>query len=641
MASEPDRRALNPRAGRRALLAALLALGALPGCGGEEPPRSILLVTLDTTRADWIGCYGRPDVRTPWLDRVARGGALFAQAVADVPVTLPSHATLLTGIPALGHGVRYNADFRVGPDALTLAEVLREAGWATGAIVSTLVLDSRFGLDQGFDHYDDDLTPGYVMHDASLYPDRTQWLPRADRRAHETAERAAEWLRRAPSPFLCWVHFYDAHFPYDPPPPWGRTAPHLYGAEIQFTDRQLGRILGLLEESGPSDLVVAVTADHGEGLDQHREDGHGIFVYDETVRVPLAVRGPGVPAGRVVGTQARTIDVAPTLLELAGGPAGLGIGGSLVPAIRDPGRASDGEPAYCESIKSRLFYGGSGLKAVRTGDAKYVWAPRPEVYDLRDDPGETRNLAQEDPARAEALRAQLAGTMRSILERARPFSETGELDEETAARLRTLGYASGGEGGAPGTLAEELALSGHDPKDLVDVSMAAREIENGFPGSAERKLQRFFRTARTPEQDPGMTRLWAAAHLNAAKLRFDARDWAGAAEEYGNAVRVDPGYAQARWRRIYTLNLAGLPDRAAAEGAEHLRSSPDAWRVRLHTALALALLGRGAEARAELETVAGGATAPEDVTRAARWYLDRLGSAGEPDALARYRRAEE
>lgn len=602
-----------------------------------------MLVTLDTTRADWIGAYGRPDVRTPWFDRVARGGALFADAVADVPVTLPSHTTLLTGIPALGHGVRYNADFRVGPRARTIAEVLQDAGWATGAVVSTLVLDSGFGLDQGFDEYDDDLTPGYVMHDESLYPDRTQWLPKADRRADETAAHALGWLRDAAAPFFCWVHFYDAHFPYDPPPPWGRTADHLYGAEIQFTDRQLGRILAFLEESlDAGDLVTAVTADHGEGLDQHREDGHGIFVYDETVRVPLAVRAPGsVPAGRVVGTQVRSIDVAPTLLELAGRPERIGIGESLVARTREPPRDQrPAPPAYCESIKSRLFYGGTGLKAVRTGDAKYVWAPRPEVYDLRADPGETRNLALEDPARAEALRAELAATMRSILDAAATVSEPTDLDEETAARLRALGYVSGGDGGAPGSLADELALTGYDPKDLVDVSMAAREIENGFPENGERKLERFFRTARTPAEDPRLARLWAAAHLNAAKLRFDRGDWAGAAEQYGAAVKVDPGYAQARWRRIYTLNLAGRPAEAAAEGADFLERFPEAWRVRLHTGLALALLARRDRARTELETVATAPDVPEDVARTARYYLDRLDTTDEPEALARYRRAE-
>lgn len=576
-------------------------------------------------------------MRTPWLDRIARGGALFAQAVADVPVTLPSHTTLMTGIPALGHGVRYNADFRVGSDAVTLAETLHAAGWSTGAVVSTLVLDSGFGLDQGFDHYDDDLTPGYVRHDESLYPERAQWLPKADRRADETADRAVEWLAAAPAPFFCWVHFYDAHFPYDPPPPWGRTAAHLYGAEIQFTDRQLGRILAALEESGASDPVVAVTADHGEGLDQHREDGHGIFVYDETVRVPLAVRAPGLPAGRVVAAQARTIDVAPTLLELAGRRTRLGLGASLVAAARDARGEGGGLPAYCESIKSKLFYGGTGLKAIRTAEAKYVWAPEPEVYDLIEDPGETRNLARVDPERADALRAELVRTMRSVLREARPVSETTDLDEDTAARLRSLGYASGGEGEAPGSLADELALAGHDPKDLVDVSMAAREIENGFTGSAEAKLQRFFRTARTPAEDPRMARLWAAAHLNAAKIRFDSGDWNGAAEQYGAAVEVDPGYGQARWRRIYALNLAGRSRAAAEEGAEILERFPDSWRVRLHTGLALALGARRDEARAQLESIAGEASAPEDVASAARWYLDRLGTAEEVEVLARYR----
>ncbi|HMB71727.1 MAG TPA: sulfatase [bacterium] len=640
MAAQPDQRTLTRHTGSRALLAALVAAATLPGCGGDDPARSVLLVTLDTTRADWTGCYGRPDVRTPWLDRVARGGTQFAQAVADVPVTLPSHTTLMTGIPALGHGVRYNADFRVGPDARTLAEALHEDGWATGAVVSTLVLDSGFGLDQGFDHYDDDLTPGYVMHDDSLYPqDRTQWLPRADRRADETADRALEWLRGAAAPFLCWVHFYDAHFPFDPPPPWGRAASHLYGAEIQFADRQLGRLVRWLDDSGPPGAVLAVTADHGEGLDQHREDGHGIFVYDETVRVPLAVRAADVPAGRLAAGQVRTVDVAPTLLELAGRPARFGTGTSLVPLMRGASPERNA-PAYLESIKSRLFYGGTGLKAVRTPDAKYIWAPHPELYDLRRDPGETNNLAETDPARAEAMQSELLAAMRTILEETHPVSETTELDEETAARLRSLGYASGGEGAGRGTLEEELALRGHDPKDLVDVSMAAREIENGFLENGERKLQRFFATARRPEDDPRMTRLWAAAHLNAAKLRFDARDFAGAADHYGAAVAIDPEYAQARWRWIYALNLAGRADVAAMEGAALLKAYPLASRVRLHTGLALALQDRRRDARAELEAVADGDRTPEDVARQARWYLDRVGSPDEHRALARYRGAE-
>jgi len=600
----------------------------------------VLLVTLDTTRADRIAAYGCPDVRTPVLDRLARGGALLEQAIADVPVTLPSHTTLMTGVPAIGHGVRYNADFTVGPAAETLAERFAARGYDTGAVVSTLVLDSKFGLDQGFAHYDDDLTPGYVKYDESLYSDQTHWLPKADRRADETAARAVEWLGRTRRPFFLWAHFYDPHFPYDPPPPWGRASEDPYRAEIQFTDHELGRILGRIAEVGRAgDTVVLVVADHGEGLDQHCEDGHGIFVYDETVRVPLIAWAPGVvPAGRVVSEQVRTVDVAPTLLELAGDGGRLGVGGSLVPLLRGEGPAPD-PAAYSESIKTRLLYGGSGLKAVRTAQAKFIWAPFPELYDLRSDPGETRNLVAADPALAGAMTDRLARLVRDGLDPDRVFVQATDLDEATREGLAGLGYVSGGNGGlVPGTFAEEMELRGNDPKALVDVSMSAREIQNGYLERGEQKLLRFFRTARPPEEDRNIQRLWAAAHQNYAKIHVLRQEWALAAQEYGRALEVDPDYEPARWNRIHALNLAGESDVAEREAAAMLERWPDSWRVRLHRGLALALLGRREEAREELSRVAQAAPAEGTAARNAQYYLDHLGEADERAVLTAYSR---
>ena len=620
--------------------AAALALLAVAGCSSApEGARNVLLVTLDTTRADRIGAYGRPDARTPVLDRLARQGALLEWAIADVPVTLPSHTTIMTGIPALGHGVRYNADYKVADRAVTLAETLGENGWDTGAVVSALVLDSKFGIDQGFEWFEDDLTPGYVKFNEALYPEETHWLPKADRRADEAVDLALDWLDgRGRAPFFLWLHIYDPHYPFDPPPPWAGTATELYLAEIQWTDWQLGRLVRSLQESGKAEnTVLIVTSDHGEGLDEHREDGHGIFLYDDTVRVPLMVVAPGqVEPATVIGDQVRTIDLAPTLLELAGlPPREHGIGGTLVPLLEGTGAAPD-SVAYCESIKTRLFYGGSGLKGIRTRNAKYLWAPRPELYDLGGDPGETQDIAAARPILAAALRLRLEDLMGDILEQGLLAGEAYTPDAEMQEGLASLGYLSGAGGEAPGTLAAELSLAGHDPKDLVDVSMAAREIQNGFYDNGEYKLLRFFRETRTPAEDPRMSRLWAAAHQNYAKIWLVRGDYAAAAEQYRLSAAADSNYDLARWSRIYALNLSGQPELAVEEGAATLQRWPRSWRVRLHRALGLALAGHTEESLAELRAVAEGADPQGDAGRNARWYLERIGTPAEEAALASY-----
>jgi arylsulfatase A-like enzyme len=618
----------------------LLLLAPLASCGGDSPRgANVLLITLDTTRADHLGVYGHPGGRTPVLDRLAREGALFQFAIADVPVTLPSHTTIMTGLPALGHGVRYNVGYRVADETATLAEALRRRGYGTAAIISSLVLDAQFGLDQGFDLYDDDLDPGYVMQDPTRFGAQTQWLPKGDRRADQAVEHALRWLREdAPTPFFLWLHIYDPHFPFDPPHPWGRTNKSLYASEIQFTDRQLKRVFDWFAESGAeSKTVVFVTADHGEGLDQHREDGHGIFLYDEVICVPLVVRAPGrVPGATVLPQQVRTIDIAPTALELAGHSAkDFGMGGSLVPLLTGRGAAPD-SLAYSESIKSKIYYAGSGLKSVRSVRGKYILAPRAEYYDLALDPGERSNALDEKPEVA-AARADLERMVHDILGLGLTKAVSHDPDEQTLDALRSLGYVDGpGSEVRTGSFQEEMTPRGYDPKDIVDVSLAAREIQNGFYANAEKKLLRFFQTARSPEEDPRLARLWAAAHQDYAKIWMVREDYAEAAAEYERAMKVDPSYEMARWSRIYALNLAGDAQRSLREGTELLRRYPQAWRIHVHRALALALLGRSAEARTALETVVREAPADHATTRNARFYLRVFGTPQEKRALQSY-----
>jgi arylsulfatase A-like enzyme len=626
----------------RRFLLGLLLLPFAVSCGRAPEGRSVLLVTLDTTRADFLGAYGRPDARTPAFDRIARRGALFQDTIVDVPVTLPSHTSIMTGVPVLGHGVRYNADFKVAASAITLAETLAELGYDTAAVVSSLILDSAFGLDQGFERYDDDLPPGYVIFDRSKYP-TTHWLPEAERRANDVVTPAIAWLqeRRGRAPWFLWAHFYDAHFPYDPPPPWNRTSTSDYLAEIQFADRELGRLVRAVDarERGESAIVV-VTADHGEGLDQHREENHGIFIYDDTIRVPLAVRASdALPAGRVVPELARSIDVAPTILEACGRtPSAIGVGGSLVPLAKAQGAPPD-TAGYAESMKTKLFYSGSGLKSIRTKRAKFILAPRPELYDLEHDPGETRNLldAAAPPSEGRAMRDELALRVRKILEHDLAAVEAANADEKTLEGIRSLGYVAGSDGSArPGSAQDELAMKGFDPKDLVDVSMGGREVQNGFYDRGERKLLRFFATATPASEDRAMARLWAAAHHNYARVWIARGDYLEAANEYARALESDPSYDEAAWSRIYALNLAREFASADRIARDTLAEHPEAWKVRLHRAFALALLGQGADAHAELQRIVEGAPPSHEARQAADIFLRSLGTPREPQALESY-----
>ncbi len=644
----PPMRWIGKTATRGPAALALSLAVLLAGCG-DTPRPSILLVTLDTTRADHLGTYGHPSVRTPVLDRIARQGALLELAIADVPVTLPSHTTIMTGLPAVGHGVRYNGDFRVSERAETLAERMAALGWDTGAVVSSLVLHGKFGLGQGFRTFDDALPAGYVKYDESIYPTEFEdALPAAERRADQVTESACAWLAGAKPPFFLWTHYYDAHAPFDPPPPWRRTLDDPYLAEIQFADRELGRLVRVAEASAVrardasvparlalASLTIVITADHGEGLDQHREDRHGILVYDDVMRVPLVVRAVGVvPGGVVLADQVRTMDVASTVLDLAGDRDALGLGGSLVPLLQGTGPAPD-SVAYIESEKSRLFYNGSGLKGLRTRNRKYIHAPRPELYDLEADPGEARDLAAGDAAQAAEWDERLEAYVQGILAQGVAVAEGMDLDEETAARLRSLGYLSGAAPMGPRTLEEEMDLPGLDPKDLVDAVLAGRDVENGFHRRALEKTWRFERLVTTPEAAPELTLLWSMMLQNRGLAQMALGEYDEAAASYREALRHERANAVAREGLPYALNLAGRSREAERAAIEILANVASAWRVRLHHGLALALLGRQPEALVEFSRIVD--ECPDSETReVAKLYRTKVGTEEEEQFLDLY-----
>ena len=440
------------RAAARCGLILLLGLGCSDGEPAADPGavERIVLVTIDTLRADHVGCYGAEDAETPALDALAAEGARFETAIAPAPLTLPSHATLLTGRDPQQHGVRHNGFFRLPADVVPVAEHLRGAGFASAAFVSAFVLDSRFGLDRGFDLYDDRLG----MLDTTKAPGAVP-----DRRGDRTLDAALAWLGAAPARFFLWVHLYDPHGEYEPPSPFAeRFSGRPYAGEIAFADAQLARLRAAITERWPGGGTLWwVTSDHGESLGEHYEKTHSYGVYDATQHVPLLVAGPGVPRAKVVRGVVALADVTPTLLELAGLPPLPGASGvSLTAALRGTGEATR-RTAWVETLATQLEMGWSPLLGVRTAQHKYVRAPEPELYDLTKDPHELANRA--------ALQPELVAELDRLVDEhgaGRPVVPSFRLDAAERTQLEALGYLKGGASPLP---SEPLGkVGGLDPK---------------------------------------------------------------------------------------------------------------------------------------------------------------------------------
>jgi arylsulfatase A-like enzyme/Flp pilus assembly protein TadD len=468
------------------LLNTLLVAGC--GTGGTRatsPARpNVLLVTIDTLRADHVGCYGSKNASTPTIDALARRGVRFETAVAHAPLTGPSHASILTGQLPLGHGFRNNSGFTLSPRVKTAAEDFRKSGYRTAGFVSGFPLDRRFGFDRGFDTYDDRLPKGN---------DRRR-TPYVERFADATTDAALRWLA-APAdrqaPWFLWVHYYDPHAPYEPPGDLAeryRDAP--YDGEIAFVDRQLARLLQASDKaSGTAGTIVLVTADHGESLGEHGEGTHGIFVYDATLRVPWVMAGSQIPAGRVSPTVARSIDVLPTLADYAGLPRLADVDGrSLRPAA--DGRPMSDAPSYAESLYAELELGWAPLYAWRTAGLKYIKAPRPELYDLGKDGSERDNQVEEQRPRA----AEMSRTLDDALLHAAPPAPTAAVDPEAAERLRALGYVSGGRVSRPPGAAR-------DPKDGIRLLPA---LNRGMSAARTEPELAIRELTAVIKEDPGL-----------------------------------------------------------------------------------------------------------------------------------------
>lgn len=429
-------------------VSALLVILSLqrPARDRAARPRNLLVITLDTIRADRLPPYGFAGVETRLLDRLAAEGAVFEQTFAAVPLTLPSHATLFTGLYPPRLGVRDNTGAPLASGFQTLAEVMNERGLATAAFVASGVLAKGRGLEQGFGVYADGSTAP-CAGGAS-----------ARRRANEVVDDAVAWLgSQAPSPFFVWIHVYDTHQPYDLPDEYRRRYADPYLAAIAFQDAQMLRVIDALESRNQLDrTLVVVVGDHGESLGDHGEQSHGLFVYDEALHVPFVMRGPGIPPGRV-SALTRVVDVMPTILEFFGLAAPDVDGVSLVPLATGTGPDPQLD-VYSESLYPERF-GWARLRSLRDDRYKVIEAPRSELYDLVSDPGEQRNVLHQQPA----IGAAMLDRLRDFDDRPDGSSKgRPQLDREVAARLSALGYVDGAAGQIRSTGRGQI-----DPKDRV------------------------------------------------------------------------------------------------------------------------------------------------------------------------------
>jgi arylsulfatase A-like enzyme len=437
-------------------------LGLALACAREIRPPNLLLITLDTTRRDHCSVYGYERETTPNLERFAAEGVRVALAYAPSSTTAPSHATLFTSLYPITHRVLRNGRVLL-PTHETLAERMHERGWATAGFVSSYVLAERFGLGQGFELWDDDFEPATATTDKEGW--QAEGVDAVDRRGDATTRRVLSWLERdrdPERPFFLFVHYFDPHSPYVPPPELADKFPPAsgpgqglrplvarYDAEIAFADQQIGELLAALDRLGlADDTLVAITADHGEGLMQHGQMGHGVQIYEEQVRVPLLLRWPGrLPAGRVVEGAVSLIDLAPTLLELVGLPSATGgmQGRSLAPVLAGDARVNPQRPIF---LYRREFEPGrmEGLPVagekfgVRLGAFKLVLGPEEgtrELFDVLHDPREREDLAGAEPARAAELE-KLIADWRAEYERDVTAPEA--ITTEDLERLRALGY---------------------------------------------------------------------------------------------------------------------------------------------------------------------------------------------------------
>ncbi|MGE0640270.1 MAG: sulfatase-like hydrolase/transferase [Thermoanaerobaculia bacterium] len=625
-------RSRSAHANRFALGALIAGLVLAPGCGRRTAaPPSILVVTLDTTRADHLGAYGAAPGTTPALDRLAAEGVRFENAFAVVPMTLPAHAAMFTGKLPAESGVRWNGAAPLDTATPTLASRAAGAGYATGAFVSAAVLDAGYGLAAGFDRYDDEVGAGGTF--------------RAERAGTETVRRALDWLAAQASerPLLLWVHLFEPHAPYRPPPPFDRTfADDPYSGEIAAMDAALAPLLDHPRFRAGAGAIVAVVGDHGEGLGEHGERTHGVLVDDAALRIPWIVRAPGLAAG-VRHDDVAQVDLAPTLLSLAGLPALPRAQGMAQLAADGEATPVRGRTLFAESLYGQRTYGWAPLFAARRDGWKLVRGARDELYEIGGDPGERRDRLADSGDRASAL----GRALEAMPQAPRPAASnpTPPADPALAASLASLGYLTplagpAGDAGAAPDPRDRIAV--HERFRRMDEAIARDDVESALrdlgeilaadPGNelALRAVEAQLRTAiaRTSDADTVLRLRLPLARILAAGGRRDealalfrqvaaspaTADAAIAARARARLETGDRESARADWTELArrspgdgsaALNLASLAlaerDFAAAERWSRTALRIDPASSAAHNALGIALEESGRSGAAESE----------------------------------------
>jgi len=528
----------------------------------RKPAPNVILITIDTVRADHVGCYGATDIQTPTLDALAHDGIVFERAISQVPLTWPSHAAILTGMYPFQNGVQDFTGQPLDPRFRSVAQAFKQQGYATGAVVSAFVLDRSWGLARGFDFYDDAFSPEAFQH---------RELGLVDRKAEESVTHAIAWLNKRPrSPFLLWLHLYDPHSPYDPPEPY-RTQyrDHLYDGEIAYADHELGRLMSYLKQNHLYDRsLIVFLSDHGESLGEHGESEHGFFVYNATVHIPLIVKPPagsGFHSGRV-STPVETTDIAPTLLRFAG------IKSSMEKQFRSHGLLGQEDPkegpAYSETIYPFSSFGWSPLHALETSRYHYIDAPEPELYDVLADPEEKINLASRQTATVAVFKDQLQKLLQN-----KPFTanagEGAKLSPDAQEKLRTLGYFSY----RSPVSAEALAAGLPDPKNKLwefnSILRAEDALHAGDVATGESLLH------QVGEKDPQM---YVVPFL-LGESASTQQHWQEAASELKKSLDLNPNFDQAMLALARALIFQGKADEAKLWSRKAIQFNPENYRA--------------------------------------------------------------
>jgi len=536
---------------------------------------SVLLITIDTLRADHVGCYGAQMVKTPTLDALAHDGIVFERAISQVPLTWPSHAVILTGTYPFQNGVQDFTGQPLAPHFRSVAQAFKQAGYTTGAVVSAFVLDRSWGLARGFDFYDDAFSAEtFATKDAGL----------VDRRAGESVAHAITWLKKTPRrPFFLWLHLYDPHSPYDPPEPYrSEYRSHLYDGEIAYADHELGNLIAWLKHNQlyDSSLIVALS-DHGESLGEHGEDEHGFFLYNATVHVPLIVKPPagnGLSPGRR-HEPVETASVAPTLLQLADPRSSKSAtdpiyaqfqAHALLAGSRQGGHATQ-DAAYSETFYPFSSFGWSPLHAFESARFHLIQAPKPELYDLETDPGETRNIVADEPATADVLREQLQALVAH-----NPFTQVtgrdagaGSLSPDAQQKLRALGYFGYRAAISNESLKQGLA----DPKDKLWEFNSILKAQDAFQRKDDDQAEALL--SGVQQKDPQIYVI--AFLLGESALR--RQNWEKAAEQLQRCLTLNPNFDNAMTGLARALARLGREDEANTWLQKALQSNPQNYQA--------------------------------------------------------------